>query len=103
MTARDAVRLATRGGASVLGRDDIGALAAGMAADIVGFRIDTLPLAGAAVHDPLAALVFCRPPNADFVMIDGRTVVEAGAFVRLDVARVVAEHGRHARALLSGG
>jgi cytosine/adenosine deaminase-related metal-dependent hydrolase len=94
--------LATRGGAQVLGRNDIGALAPGMAADVAGFRIDTLPLAGGAVHDPLAALVFCRPANADFVMVNGRTIVERGEFVRLDIARLVAEHGRHARRLVSG-
>jgi cytosine/adenosine deaminase-related metal-dependent hydrolase len=102
LSARSALRLATRGGAQVLGRDDVGALAPGMAADVAGFRIDTLPLAGGAAHDPLAALVFCRPVNADFVMVNGRTIVERGEFVRLDIARLVAEHGRHARRLLSG-
>jgi cytosine/adenosine deaminase-related metal-dependent hydrolase len=101
-SARDVLRVATRGGAAVLGRDDVGALAPGMAADVVGFRLDALPLAGGAVHDPLASLVFCRPTNADLVMVNGRTIVEGGQFARLDVARLVAEHGRHARDLLSG-
>src|SRR3954454_3892069 len=59
LTAIEALRLATRGGAAVLGRDDIGQLAPGMAADLIGYRLDTLGFAGGAVHDPLAALVFC--------------------------------------------
>jgi cytosine/adenosine deaminase-related metal-dependent hydrolase len=102
LTARDALRLATRGGAAVLGRDDVGALEAGMAADIVGFRLDSLAFAGGAVHDPVAALVFCRPANADFVMVDGEIVVAGGAFVRLDLERLVADHNRRARTLVSG-
>jgi cytosine/adenosine deaminase-related metal-dependent hydrolase len=101
MSARDTLRLATRGGAAVLGRDDIGALAPGMAADVAGFRLDGLALAGGAVHDPLASLVFCRPPSADFVMVNGRTIVAGGAFVSFDVARAVAEQARHARKLLA--
>ena len=98
--ARDVLRMATRGGAAVLGRDDIGALAPGMAADIVGFRIDTLGLAGGAVHDPLAALVFARAGNVDLAIVNGASVIEAGAFVRLDVDRLIAAHNDHARALV---
>src|SRR6266700_7135703 len=59
LTAVEALRLATRGGTAVLGRDDIGYLAPGMAADFIGYRLDTLGLAGGAPHDPLASLVFC--------------------------------------------
>ena len=66
LTAREVLRLATRGGAAVLGRDDIGFLAPGMAADFIGYRLDSAPLAGGAVHDPLAALVFCQPPTRGF-------------------------------------
>jgi cytosine/adenosine deaminase-related metal-dependent hydrolase len=102
-SARDVLRLATRGGADVLGRDDIGALAPGMAADIAGVRLDSLALAGGAVHDPLAALVFCRPPNVDFTIVNGVPLVEHGAFTRLDVERLVARHNVLARELVSGG
>jgi 8-oxoguanine deaminase len=100
-TAREALRLGTRGGAAVLGRDDIGYLAPGMAADFAGVRLDSLALAGGAVHDPLAALVFCRPANVDFTIVNGRPVVEHGAFTALDVERVVAQHNELARALVS--
>jgi 8-oxoguanine deaminase len=100
-TAREALRLGTRGGAAVLGRDDIGYLAPGMAADFAGVRLDSLALAGGAVHDALAALVFCRPANVDFTIVNGRPVVEHGAFTALDVERVVAQHNELARALVS--
>jgi cytosine/adenosine deaminase-related metal-dependent hydrolase len=102
-SARDVLRMATRGGAAVLGRDDIGSLAPGMAADIIGFRLDTLPLAGGAVHDPLAALVFCRPDTVDFSVVAGRPLVERGALLDLDVERLVARHNDFARALVNGG
>jgi len=101
-TARDALRRATRGGAAVLGRDDIGALAPGMAADIVGVRLDTLAMAGGAVHDPLAALVFCRPGNVDFTIVNGVPLVEHGASTRLDIERLVARHNVLALELVSG-
>jgi cytosine/adenosine deaminase-related metal-dependent hydrolase len=100
-SARAVLRLATRGGASVLGRDDIGALAPGMAADLIGVRIDTLPMAGAAVHDPLAALVFTAPSTADLSVIDGRVRVEGGDLVGVDLPALVAAHNRHARALFA--
>jgi cytosine/adenosine deaminase-related metal-dependent hydrolase len=102
ITAREVLRLGTRGGAAVLGRDDIGYLAAGMAADFAGVRLDSLALAGGAIHDPLAALVFCRPPNVDFTIVNGVPLVEHGAFTALDVERVVAQHNEFARALVRG-
>jgi cytosine/adenosine deaminase-related metal-dependent hydrolase len=102
LSARGALRLATRGGAQVLGRDDIGALAPGMAADVIGVRIDTLAMAGAAVHDPLAALVFTAPPAVDFSVIDGRIRIEGGVLDGVDLAALVAEHNRCARGLFSG-
>ena len=100
--AREMLRFATRGGAGVLGRDDIGYLAPGMAADLAGVRLDSLALAGGAVHDPLAALVFCRPEGVDFTIVNGTLLVEHGAFTALDIERVVAQHNELARALVSG-
>ena len=102
MSARDALWLATRGGASVLGRDDVGSLAPGMMADLVAFRIDTLPMAGGAIHDPLAALVFCQPPSVEFAIIDGRVRIETGEIVDLDVAALVERHNAIAQALVRG-
>jgi 8-oxoguanine deaminase len=102
ITAREVLRLGTRGGASVLGRDDVGYLAPGMAADLAGVRMDSLAMSGGAVHDPLAALVFCRPGNVDFTVVNGVPLVEHGAFTAFDVDRAVAEHNGFARALVSG-
>jgi 8-oxoguanine deaminase len=99
--AREALRIGTRGGAAVLGRDDIGVLEPGRAADVAGFALDTLGLAGGAVHDPLAALVFCRPSNAGFTIVAGRVLVEGGAFTTLDIERLIVEHNRLARELVS--
>jgi cytosine/adenosine deaminase-related metal-dependent hydrolase len=101
LSARAALRLATRGGAAVLGRDDIGALAPGMAADLIGVRIDTLAMAGAAVHDPLAALVFTTPPVVELSVINGRVRIEAGVLAGVDLPALVAEHNRAAQALLA--
>ncbi|MGL4409003.1 MAG: 8-oxoguanine deaminase [Zoogloea sp.] len=99
MGAREALEIATRGGARVLGRDDIGALAPGMAGDVVAFPLDGLELAGAAVHDPVAALVFCTPPRVRHSIIHGRPVVEDGELLTLDLPPLVATHNRLARQL----
>jgi cytosine/adenosine deaminase-related metal-dependent hydrolase len=102
MSARDALRMATRGGAAVLGRDDIGALAPGMAADVIGVRADGLATAGGSVHDALASLVFCRIPNVDLSIVDGEVRVRDGRLTNVDVAALVARHDAAARALVSG-
>jgi 8-oxoguanine deaminase len=102
LTAHEALWLATRGGATVLGRDDIGMLAPGMAADIIGYRLDTLALAGGAVHDPLAALVFCQPPAVDLSIIDGRVRVRDGQLLDVDLPVLVERHNTIARALARG-
>ncbi|MGB8267598.1 MAG: 8-oxoguanine deaminase [Candidatus Velthaea sp.] len=101
-TAREILRIATRGGAAVLGRDDVGFLAPGMAADFIGLRIDTLPMAGAAVHDPLAAIVFTQPATVDLNVIAGRVRVLGGALEAMDIETLVATHNRIARRLLAG-
>jgi 8-oxoguanine deaminase len=101
MTAREALRLATRGGAEVLGRDDIGALAPGMAADLIGIRVDGLATAGGSVHDPLAALVFCRIPNVDLSIVNGRVRVRDGRLIDINVPSLIARHEKAARALVA--
>jgi cytosine/adenosine deaminase-related metal-dependent hydrolase len=99
LSARQALELATRGGAQVLGRDDIGSLAPGKAADVVGWRMDKLAYAGAQ-HDPVAALVFCQPQDVDLAIINGRQRVRGGVILDLDLPALVAEHNARARALL---
>jgi cytosine/adenosine deaminase-related metal-dependent hydrolase len=101
MTARGALRLATRGGAEVLGRDDIGQLAPGMAADVIGVRVDDLATAGGSVHDPLASLVFCRIPNVDLNIVNGTVRVRDGKLQGVDVRSLVARHDAAARALIA--
>ncbi len=100
MTAREALELATRGGAAVLGRDDIGHLAPGMAADLAAFDLSRLEFAGA-LHDPAAALVLCKPMVADLVIVHGRVVVERGHVLTVDLPRIVERHNRIARAMLA--
>ena len=99
MTARQALELATLGGAKVLGRDDIGALAPGMSADLVMFRLDHLAYAGA-LHDPVAALVFCTPSNVDCSIIHGRIVVKEGQLATLDPGPLVERHNQLAASLM---
>jgi 8-oxoguanine deaminase len=102
MTARDMLAVATRGGAQVLGRDDIGHLAPGMAADLALFDLRSLPLAGGAVHDPVAALLLCSPPTAAWTVVNGRVVVREGQLATLDAGRLVEQHNALARSLLQG-
>ena len=99
MTARQALELATRGGAAVLGRADIGALEAGKCADFFAVNLNRLPYAGA-LHDPLAALIFCAPQQVDWTFVGGKAVVKDGKLVNVDPASLVERHNRAARRLL---
>jgi 8-oxoguanine deaminase len=101
LTARQALAIATRGGARVLGRDDIGSLAPGMAADLAMFDLNRVAYAGAQ-HDPLAALVFCAPQPASMVMVDGKIVVSEGRVTTVDIGKVVERHNQISRAMVDG-
>jgi cytosine/adenosine deaminase-related metal-dependent hydrolase len=101
LSAREALALATRGGAAVLGRDDIGHLAPGMAADFVAFDLNQLAFAGA-LHDPLAALVFCASPTVAWSVINGRVVVEEGRLTTVELPAVLRRHNALAGLLLRG-
>jgi len=101
LSAEEALWIATRGGAEVLGRDDIGSLAPGKAADFIGLRLDTIGYAGGAVHDPLAATVFCQPQNVDLSVINGKVVVEEGQVLTVDLPPLIERHNQIARALLN--
>lgn len=91
MTARQALEIATLGGARVLNRDDIGALKPGMSADIVMFDTRQIGFAGA-LHDPVAALVFCTPPNVACSIINGRVVIRDGRLTTIDLGQVIERH-----------
>ena len=101
MTARQAFEMATRGGAAVLGRADIGSLEQGKCADFFAINLNRLEYAGA-LHDPLAALVFCTPVKADYTVVGGNFVVKEGQLVTVDVSSLVAQHNKAAKRLLEG-
>ncbi len=93
MTAREALEIATLGGAKVLNRDDIGSLAPDMAADFAAFDLRRVGLAGA-LHDPVSALVFCAPGEVALSVINGRIVVRDGRITTLDLPLLVERHNQ---------
>jgi len=97
MTAREALRLGTRGGASVLGRDDIGSLERGKCADFAVWRTDGLEFGGA--DDPVAALVLSAPHRVDRLYVGGREAVQDGRLVNADEDEIAREHRIQARRL----
>jgi len=101
LTAREALDMATLGGAKLLCRDDIGSLEAGKAADVIGIRVDRLEYAGAQ-QDLLAAAFFCAPRQVDLSMVNGRVLVEDGRLLTIDVEQVVQRHNEIAEQLLGG-
>jgi cytosine/adenosine deaminase-related metal-dependent hydrolase len=103
MSALDALALATRSGAQVLGRADIGHLAPGMCADLALFDLRTLGLAGGAVHDPVGALLLCASPQAAWTVVNGRLVVREGQLATLDLGPLLERHNRLARQLAISG
>jgi cytosine/adenosine deaminase-related metal-dependent hydrolase len=101
LSARQALELATRGGASVLGRDDIGSLAVGKSADFIAFNLNKVEFAGAH-SDPLAAMVFCAPAKVDYSFINGKLIVENGRITRMDIPAILRRHNELAADLLRG-
>ncbi len=100
MPAEDALWLATRGGAAVLGRDDIGSIEAGKAADLALFNLNRLEYAGA-MHDPLAALVFCGYSHqVDYLFVDGNLRVKGGELVDIDSNWLLGEMNKTAERLV---
>ena len=100
LSAREALEIATRGGARVLGRDDVGYLALGMAADFVAVNLDTPAFAGAH-HDVVAALLLCQVDRVDYSVINGRWVIDNGRLTTLDLPALIERHNHQARALLA--
>ncbi|MGB2263211.1 MAG: amidohydrolase family protein, partial [Candidatus Puniceispirillaceae bacterium] len=99
MSAREALATATRGGAAVLGRNDIGMLAPGMAADIACFDRRSVDFAGSD-WDMLASLLFCGPTKASYTIINGRIVVAEGQLASMDMSRLLTNHRRMAHDLM---
>ncbi len=101
MTARQALELGTRGGAAVLGRTDIGSLEVGKCADLFAINLNRLDFAGA-LHDPLAAAVFCQPVTVDYTLVGGKFIVKEGHLMTVDLPRLIEKHNRAATRLLNG-
>ncbi len=99
LSARQALRLATRGGAAALGRDDIGQLAVGKCADISMFRLDALPYAGG-LRDPAGAIVLCSPARAEHVLVDGSFVIRDGNLTSVDVRQLAKQQNDASNRLL---
>ena len=100
MTARQALEIATRGSASVLGREDLGSLAPGKCGDFFAIDLNRLDYAGA-LHDPVAAVLFCAPVRVDYTVVGGKMVVEQGKLKSLDLPALVEKHNRAAHRLLA--
>jgi 8-oxoguanine deaminase len=98
MTARAALEIGTLGGARVLNRDDIGALAPGKAADLAAFDLHQLNFAGA-LHDPVAATLFCSSPTVAYSVINGRVIVDQGQLTTVDLRSIITRHNQLARSL----
>ena len=99
MTARQALWLGTRGGAAVLGRNDIGSLEPGKCADFFAINLNRLEYAGA-LHDPVAAVIFAQPVKADYTVVAGKFVVKNANLNTLDEPALVERHNQCATRLL---
>jgi len=97
----EGLELATVGGAAVLGRDEIGSLATGKAADFIGIDLNTLNMAGGAVHDPQAALLLCRVDRVVLSVINGRIVVREGELLTIDVDDLIVRHNQIAAEMVA--
>src|SRR5260221_6553211 len=98
MTAREALEIATLGGARVLGRSDIGSLEPVKCADFFSLDLHTIGYAGA-LHDPVAATLFCAPQSAKFTVINGKVIVRDGEVVTMDMKPVIETPNRCAFAM----
>jgi len=102
MTARKALEIATLGGATVIGRTDLGSLEIGKCADLFALNLSRLEYAGG-LHDPVSAVVFCAPVKADYTIVAGKIIVKEGNLLTLDLLRLVERHNQAARRLVDGG
>jgi cytosine/adenosine deaminase-related metal-dependent hydrolase len=98
MTAREALYLGTRGGASVLGRTDIGSLESGKCADFFAVNLNRLEFTG--MHDPVSAIIFGQPVRVDYTVVHGKFIVKAGQLVTVDEGKIIERHNQAAKRLL---
>jgi 8-oxoguanine deaminase len=101
MTARQALEIGTLGGAAVLGRSDIGSLEKGKYADFFAVNLNRLEYAGA-LHDPVAAIVFCQPDKVDYTFVGGKAVVREGHLATIELSQLIENHNHAASRLLRG-
>jgi cytosine/adenosine deaminase-related metal-dependent hydrolase len=99
LTAREALYLGTRGGAAVLGRNDIGSLEVGKCADF--FAVDLNRVGFAGMHDPVSAVIFGQAVNAAHTVIGGKFVVKNGELVTLKIDKLIEKHNAAAKRLLN--
>ncbi len=99
MTARQALEIATRGGADVLKREDIGSLEPGKCADFFAINLNRLDYTGA-LQDPVAAVIFCSPQYVDYTVVAGKFVVKEGYLITLDLPKLIEQHNIASRNLL---
>lgn len=100
LSAREALWIATRGGAKVLNRNDIGQISVGYAADIIAYDLNSLEFAGGQ-SDPIAATLFCGAKKVSHSFINGRAVIADGELLNANVVDIVTEHNSLAKALLT--
>lgn len=101
MTAREALELATRGGAAVLGRDDLGSLETGKCGDLFAINLNRLEYTGS-LHDPVSAIVFCAPVTVDYTIVNGKVIVENRELTTIDIPKLIEKHNHAARRLVYG-
>jgi cytosine/adenosine deaminase-related metal-dependent hydrolase len=101
LSAREALRVATRGGAACLGRDDLGSIEPGKRADIAMFTVEGLSWAGAEA-DPVAAVIHCSPARVRHLFVEGRRVVSDGRLANAD-EDAIAREGRRVGRRIAGG
>ena len=99
LTGREALRIATRGSAAVLGRDDVGSLEVGKAADFIAISLDRIEYAGS-LHDPVAAVLFVAPVQVDVSYVHGRSVVKDGELVGVELPSLIEKHNQAAKRLV---
>jgi len=99
MTAREALHLGTRGGAAVLGRNDIGSLEPGKCADFFAVNLNRIEFTG--MHDSVSAIVFGQPVRVDYTVVNGKFIVKDGQLVTVDERKLIERHNLAAKRLLS--